>query len=39
MIDQTFLKENLLAYGLPCPDGLTEKLDRTPDCWSNGTKR
>ena len=28
MIDQTFLKENLLAYGLPCPDGLTEKLDR-----------
>ena len=28
MIDQTFLKETLLAYGLPCPDGLTEKLDR-----------
>ena len=28
MIDQTFLKETLLAYGLSCPDGLTEKLDR-----------
>ena len=28
MIDQQFLKENLLAYEIPCPDGLTDKLDQ-----------